>query len=105
MREQADPFAGAGHFLKREPLVHFLGLAALLFVANAVFSGEDREVITVDVATQEYLVQQRQDLLLRDMTDEEKAAVVESFIEEEILVREARKRGLENGARIRALLV
>lgn len=102
MSEQADPSAGVGHFLKREPLVHFLGLAALLFVANAVFSGDDREVITVDVATQEYLVQQRQDLLLRDMTDEEKAAVVESFIEEEILVREARKRGL---ARIRALLL
>jgi hypothetical protein len=105
LSEQADPSAGLGHFLRREPLVHFLGLAALLFVANAVFSGDDREVITVDVATQEYLVQQRQDLLLRDMTAEEKAEVVESFIEEEILVREARKRGFENSSRIRALLI
>lgn len=105
MNEQADPSAGARHLLKHEPLVHFIGLAALLFVANTVFSGDNREVITVDVATQEYLVQQRQDLLLRDMSDEEKAAVVESFIEEEILVREARKRGLENSGRIRALLL
>jgi hypothetical protein len=105
LNEQADPSAGARHLLKHEPLVHFIGLAALLFVANTVFSGDNREVITVDVATQEYLVQQRQDLLLRDMSDEEKAAVVESFIEEEILVREARKRGLENSGRIRALLL
>ncbi len=105
MKEKTDFSDGFGHFLKREPLVHFLGLAALLFVANAVFSGDDREVITVDVATQEYLVQQRQDLLLRDMTDQEKAEVVEGFIEEEILVREARKRGFENSSRIRALLI
>ena len=105
LSEQADPSAGLGHFLRREPLVHFLGLAALLFVANAVFSGDDRKVISVDVATQEYLVQQRQDLLLRDMTSEEKAEVVKNFIEEEILVREARKRGFENSSRIRALLI
>ncbi len=85
--------------------MHLLGLAALLFVANAVFSGDDREVITVDITTQEYLVQQRQDLLFRDMTSEEKAEVVENFIEEEILVREARKRGFENSSRIRALLI
>ena len=105
MSEQVDPFSGIWQFLKREPLVHFLGIATLLFVANAVFSGDDREVIRVDVATQEYLVQQQQELLLRDMTAEEKAEVVESFIEDEILVREARKRGFENSSRIRALLL
>jgi hypothetical protein len=37
----------------REPLVHFLGLAALRFMANALFSGDEREVITVDATTQE----------------------------------------------------
>ncbi len=92
-------------FLKHEPLVHFLGLAAFLFVANALFSGDDREVITVEVAAQEYLVQQRQDLMLRRMTDEEKTETVKDFIEEEILVREARKRGFENSSRIRSLLI
>ena len=92
-------------FLKHEPLVHFLGIAILLFVANAVFSGDDREVITVEVAAQEYLVQQRQDLMLRPMTDEEKTEAVEDFIEEEILVREARTRGFENNSRIRRLLI
>lgn len=85
--------------------MHFIGFAALLFVANTLFSGDEREVITVDFATQEYLIQQRQDLHLRDMTDEEKAEVVQDFIEGEILVREARKRGFENSSRIRFLLI
>jgi hypothetical protein len=39
------------------------------------------------------------------MTDEEKAETVEAFIEDEILVREARKRGFEDSSRIRALLI
>lgn len=105
MTEQAARPRGVWTFLKREPLVHFLGLAALLFVGDAVFSGDEREVITVDVATRDYLIEQQQSLLLRDLSDEEKAAAVESFIEEEILVREARKRGFENSSRIRALLL
>ena len=85
--------------------MHFLGIAALLFIGNAVFSGDEREVITVDVPTQEYLIQLQQDLILRPLTEEEKVEAIESFIEEEILVREARKRGFENSSRIRTLLI
>lgn len=92
-------------FLRREPLLHFLAAAALLFVANAVFSGDEREVITVDHATQEYLIQQRQDLLLRPLSELEQTDIIESFIEEEILAREARKRGFDNSSRIRTMLV
>lgn len=91
--------------LAHEPLLHFLGLAALLFVFNALFSGDGREVITVDTATQEYLIEQRQDLQLRELTPEERKEVIDTFIEEEILVREARKRGFENSSRIRTLLI
>jgi len=85
--------------------VHFLGLAVLFFVANAIFSADEREAITVDVPTQEYLVAQQQELLLRQMTEEEETQAVEDFIDEEILVREARKRGYENSSRIRRLLI
>lgn len=92
-------------FIRKEPLVHFLALAALLFAANALFSADDREAITIDAATREYLIEQQQELLLRPMTDREKDEVIKSFIEEEILVREARKRGFENSSRIRALLI
>ena len=105
MRERTESPTNIWNVLKREPLVHFLGIAALLFIGNAVFSGDEREVITVDVPTQEYLIQLQQDLILRPLTEEEKAEAIESFIEEEILVREARKRGFENSSRIRTLLI
>lgn len=91
--------------LAREPLLHFLLLAGLLFVAQAIFASDDRDVIVVDVATQDFLIKQEQDLLLRPLTDDEKDAVVNSFIEEEILVREAVKRGFSDSSRVRALLL
>ncbi len=105
MNKPAGISSGVWLFIKREPLVHFLGTAVLLFVANAIFSGDDREVITVEVAAQKYLIQQRQDLTLRPLTIEEKTEAVEDFIEEEILIREGRKRGFENSSRIRSLLL
>ncbi|MDJ0957710.1 MAG: peptidylprolyl isomerase [Arenicellales bacterium] len=105
MHERSESRSGVWDTLKREPLAHFLSVAALLFIGHAVFSGDGREVITVDVPTQEYLIQQQQELILRPLTEEEKFKAVESFIEEEILVREARKRGFENSSRIRTMLI
>ncbi len=89
----------------REPLFQFLGIAALLFLANTLFSGSEREIISIDSSTQDYLIQQRQELLLRQLDEQEKREIIENYIEEEILVREARKRGFDNGSRIRTLLV
>ena len=42
-------------------------MRSLLFLANAVFSGDSREVLTVDVSTQDYVFKQQQDLTLRDL--------------------------------------
>ena len=92
-------------FIRREPLVHFVALAALLFLANAFFSGPQRERIVVDRATQDFLIRQQQDLLLRELSEAEKQEVIDSFVEEEILVREAYKQGLDKSGRIRALLL
>ena len=91
--------------LAREPLVHFLIAAALLFALNALVAVDERELIVVDEATQEYLFQQEEDLLLRPLTEDEKQRLVDSFVEEEILVREARRRGFDDNSRVRALLV
>ena len=96
---------GAWHFIQREPLVHFLVLAALLFVANAALSGDEREVIEVDLETQAYLVKAQEDLLLRPLTEDERQGVIDNFIEEEVLVREARSRGFDNSSRIRTLMI
>ena len=32
-------------FVRTEPLVHFLAIAALLFIADALFAGDDRELV------------------------------------------------------------
>lgn len=92
-------------FLKEEPLVHFLGLAALLFVANTLFAGDPRETITVTSDAQAFLIKQQEDLLLRPLTAEERQGIVDEFIEEEIFVREARARGFDSSSRIRMLLI
>lgn len=101
----ADPINRIGNYLRHEPLVHFVALAALLFLASALWSGSAREAISVDKATQDFLIKQQSDLRLRPLTPEEEKQVVEDFIEEEILVREAKKRGLDSSSRIRRLLV
>lgn len=73
-----------------------MALAGLLFLASALWAGGAREAIRVDKATQDFLIKQRAELLLRPLTPEEKKQVVDDFIVEEILVREAKKRGLDN---------
>lgn len=89
----------------RDPLFHFLGLALLIFLANALFAGDQRELITVPWESQEYLFEQEADLRLRPLTEQEKEEIVQNFIEDEILVREARRRGFDDSSRIRSLLV
>ena len=94
-----------GYRARREPLVHFAILAALLFAANAIFSDSARERIIVDRATQDFLIRQQQDLMLRKLSEAEKRDVIDTFVEEEILVREAYKQGFDKSGRFRTLLL
>lgn len=91
--------------LLKEPLLHFLVLALLLFVAQLIWGQDTREVISIDAEAQRFLIQQEEDLRLRKLSDAEKTAIVERYIEDEILVREAKARGFTDSARIRALLL
>lgn len=84
------------HKFLKEPLIHFLVLAALLFVADYLFSSQQKERIIVDQQSVDFLIKQRSELQLRPLTAEEKRETVESYIEDEILLREAYKRGLNN---------
>ncbi|MEM6577283.1 MAG: peptidylprolyl isomerase [Pseudomonadota bacterium] len=97
--------ASALHRLVREPLVQFLVLAGLLFAAQAVFVGDTREEIYVDATTVEFLVERERELTLQAPGPDRIQQLVESYIEEEILVREATKRGFTDSSRVRALLV
>ncbi|MGO1120972.1 peptidyl-prolyl cis-trans isomerase [Rhodovibrionaceae bacterium A322] len=91
--------------LIKDPLLHFLLLAGLLFLAQILFAKEDRDTIVVAASTQSFLFEKEEELLLRPLTDQERSDIVRNFIEEEILVREATKRGFSDSSRIRALLL
>ena len=91
--------------LWREPLIHFLVLAGLLFALEAIWSERQRERIVVDRRTAEFLIQQREDLELRKLSPEERRETIESWIEDEILYREAYKRGLDKDSRSRRNLI
>jgi peptidyl-prolyl cis-trans isomerase C len=91
--------------LLKEPLLHFLVLTVLLFVVQALWGKDQRELIVVDAVTQDYLIQKRQEQVLRSLSDEEKQQVIDSYIEEELLVREARKHGYDNSLKVRSLLI
>ncbi|MGI9320774.1 MAG: peptidyl-prolyl cis-trans isomerase [Thiogranum sp.] len=83
--------------LAREPLVHFLLLAALLFVLEAVFSTTQKEQIIVDQQTAEFLIKQREDLELRKLGSDARKETIDTYVEDEILYSEAYKRGLDKG--------
>jgi peptidyl-prolyl cis-trans isomerase C len=91
--------------LSREPLAHFLALAALLFVAYDLLAPAEREAIVITQASIDELVRQQEELLARPLTDDERRAVTETTIDDEVLLREAYRRGLDRDAVVRRHLV
>jgi len=90
----------------QEPLLHFLVLAAMLFVLDYWSAQSQKTEIVVSRQTVDYLVDQQQQLELRELTGAERQQVVEQFIEDEILYAEAYKRGLDKGdSRMRRNLI
>ncbi|MEE8303062.1 MAG: peptidylprolyl isomerase [Candidatus Tectomicrobia bacterium] len=94
-----------GTYLRGEPLAHFIALAALLFAFDHVWSSAQKEKIIVDQQTVDFLVKQQEDLVLRKLTPEERQQVIDGYIEDEILYREAYKRGLDKNTRMRRNLI
>ncbi|MGH6898526.1 MAG: peptidyl-prolyl cis-trans isomerase [Geminicoccaceae bacterium] len=91
--------------LWREPLVHFLLLAALLFGAYALVAPSGEDTIVVDQATIDRLVEEREVLLARPLSKEERRAAIATLIDDEVLLREAWRRGLDQDAVVRRHLV
>jgi len=90
--------------LLREPMTHFVALAALLFGVYGVSrlgGGELLEISQQDIDARVFL----QELASgRELTDAEREQTAALHIEEQILVREARRRGLDRDARIHDML-
>ena len=98
-------FARYWNVLRREPLAHFLALAALLFVAYDLLTPSEQQSIVIDQASIDEVVRQQEELLARPLSDDERRAVVETAIDDEVLLREAYRRGLDRDAVVRRHLV
>ena len=92
-------------FLRREPLVHFMLLGALLFAGSALRQSAERETIVVDRATIDALVRQQSEILGRPPSDQERALLVQGIVDDAVLLREAYRRGLEQDAVVERHLV
>ncbi len=90
----------------REPLLHFLAGGALFFLANALWAPSDAERIVVTPEIETAVAAAREELLQRPLTAEERERAVSQFIDEEVLLREAYRQGLDRGdPRIRRWLI
>jgi hypothetical protein len=80
-----------------EPLFYFAILAALLFLVDYLTTQEQKDRIVVSKETAEFLVVQRELLVLRALSPEERRQTLKEYINNEILYSEAYKRGLDRG--------
>lgn len=87
----------------REPLLHFVLLTGALFAIGALFDSED-DVIRVSRAELDWRIMQVE-AQEGPLTEEEKGLVEEAYIDERVLIREARANGLEADERIDDILV
>lgn len=91
--------------LRREPLVHFVLLGALLFAASALRDSAGRETIVIDRPTLDALVQQQAEIQGRPPSDQERALLLQGVIDDAVLLREAYRQGLEQDAVVERHLV
>jgi hypothetical protein len=87
----------------REPLLHFAALAVALFVIGALVR-PDEDVIVVSRQELDWRIEQVE---AREgpLSPEERRLVEEAYIDERVLIREARAMGLEADERIDDILV
>lgn len=107
---EASPSRGLWVRLVREPLVHFILIGAALFALFAWRSPESDKASRHIVITQERLLEfmqyrnqtfsdsarNRLDETLRSMTPTQRAALVDEYLREEVLHREALAMGLDS---------
>jgi hypothetical protein len=76
------------------PLSGFLLLGSLLFGLRTLLLPGPRDEIVVDARTVDRVVESRSDLYARELTAEEREDAIRDHVDEEILLREASRRGL-----------
>jgi hypothetical protein len=86
----------------REPVVHFTLIAVIFFLVTEFVSSGGREVIEIDRQEVAWRIQQ----IERDtpLSEEERRLAERTYIDEQILAREARILGFDDDQRIRSIL-
>ncbi|MCV2361001.1 peptidyl-prolyl cis-trans isomerase [Paucibacter sp. TC2R-5] len=96
-RELHKPAGRAGRWL-REPLLHFMLLGGLLYAASRVFAPSDADAqIQIDAARVERLARLYQLQTGTAPTIAQRERLIADFVRDEVLYREARKLGLDEG--------
>ena len=89
----------------REPTLHFVVLAAMLFAANAAVRARDRShVIRIDRAKIAANVLRIEASIGAPLSPEERQRVEDAYIEQQVLVREARALGLDDDDQVHDIL-
>jgi len=89
-----------------EPLLWFVLLGALVWIAYVSLVPPSRGTILVESEAVRALEREREELLGRPLTDTERARLVEAFVDDEVLLREAYRRGFDHSdARVRERLL
>ena len=88
------------------PVLHFVLLGLLLYGLYEMTIPDNRETILLTNQTIEALVKQEQNISPGPLAEARKQELIENYIDEEVLIREAYKRGLDkNDYRVRQRIV
>ena len=86
----------------KSPVLHFVLLGIVVFFLYVHLKPPDRDTILITAQTIDALVQQRESITQNPATDEDRKMLLEAHIEDEVLLREAYKRGFDkNDYRVR----
>ena len=80
----------------KSPVLHFVVLGLLAFFLYEKFRPIDKETIYITTQTIDALVKQRESIARNPITPELRQQIIEGHIEDEVLLREAKKRGFDN---------
>jgi len=89
------PFLNWWYWISKEPFVHFIVLGSLLYLLYSNFSKPSTDTIVVTTQKAENLIDEREKKSGRALTVTEQNQLLEEYIENEILFREAYKQGMD----------
>ncbi len=97
---------GIWESLQQEPLIPFALIGGLLFAVYGFSKPDEVETIEITPQTRRALEDMEESLRGRPLTDEERQTLIDSHVEDEVLMREALRRGLEQkDSRVRRRLL